>query len=73
MKSYRHKQEEIKLDYGFLFEVGSFGPVTQGTCLSALLVIGAILALGLWGCSDSDVTGPVANDQIEATLKSAAN
>ncbi len=41
--------------------------------LSALLVISAILALGLWGCSDSDVTGPVANDQSDAVLKSAAN
>ena len=41
--------------------------------LSALLVISAILAIGLWGCSDSDVTGPVANDQSEAVLKSAAN
>ena len=41
--------------------------------LSVLLVISAILALGLWGCSDSDVTGPVANDQSDAVLKSAAN
>lgn len=41
--------------------------------LSALLVISAILAVVLWGCSDSDVTGPVANDQSEAVLKSAAN
>jgi len=41
--------------------------------LSALLVISAILALGLWGCSNSDVTGPPASDQNEATLKSAAN
>ena len=41
--------------------------------LSALLVISAILAVGLWGCSDSDVTGPVANDQSDAVLKSAAN
>jgi hypothetical protein len=41
--------------------------------LSVLLVISAILAVGLWGCSDSDVTGPVANDQSEAILKSAAN
>jgi len=41
--------------------------------LSAVLVIGAILSLGLWGCSDSDVTGPAAVDQNEAYLKSAAN
>jgi hypothetical protein len=41
--------------------------------LSALLVISAVLAVGLWGCSDSDVTGPVPNDQTEAVLKSAAN
>ncbi len=41
--------------------------------LSAVLVIGAIAAFGLWGCSDSDVTGPAAPDQNEAILKSAAN
>jgi hypothetical protein len=41
--------------------------------LSALLVISAVLAVGLWGCSDSDVTGPVANDQSDTVLKSAAN
>jgi len=41
--------------------------------LSALLVISAILALGLWGCSDSDVTGPTTADQSDAYLKSAAN
>jgi hypothetical protein len=41
--------------------------------LSALLVMSAVLAVGLWGCSDSDVTGPVANDQSDTVLKSAAN
>ena len=41
--------------------------------LSALLIIGAIAAFGIWGCSDSDITGPVASDQNEAYLKSAAN
>ncbi len=41
--------------------------------LSTLLIIGAIAAFGIWGCSDSDVTGPTAPDQSEAYLKSAAN
>ncbi len=41
--------------------------------LSAVLLIGIIAAVGLWGCSDSDVTGPAAPEQGDAYLKSAAN
>jgi hypothetical protein len=38
-----------------------------------VLLIGIIAAVGLWGCSDSDVTGPAAPAQEDAFLKSAAN
>lgn len=41
--------------------------------LSAVLFIGIIATIGLWGCSDSDVTGPVADYQAEETQFSAAN
>ncbi|MCK9996674.1 MAG: hypothetical protein KAH56_10410 [Candidatus Krumholzibacteria bacterium] len=41
--------------------------------LTALLVIGAMATFGIWGCSDSNVTGPTTPDQNEAYLKSAAN
>ena len=41
--------------------------------LSTLLLITAIAAFGIWGCSDSNITDPAAPDQNEAYLKSAAN
>ena len=41
--------------------------------LSTLLLITAIAAFGIWGCSDSNITDPVATDQNESFLKSAAN
>ncbi len=41
--------------------------------LSTLLIIGAVAAFGLWGCSDSNVTAPVAPEQTDSFLKSAAN
>ncbi|MEN8006218.1 MAG: hypothetical protein ABFS42_04345 [Candidatus Krumholzibacteriota bacterium] len=41
--------------------------------LTALLLLGALAAFGIWGCSDSDVTGPPAPAQDDSYLKSAAN
>jgi len=43
------------------------------TRITTVLLIGVVASIGLWGCSDSDMTSPVAQNQVDENLFSASN
>jgi hypothetical protein len=41
--------------------------------ITVILAVGAFAALALWGCSDSDVTGPIVQNQADENLFNESN